>query len=126
MKVVSARINNSARCAGESMDDQETMSRGDRDRARVFGLGLVIGAVAGAAAGLLLAPSSGEQTRRMLRKGARRAYKRTAGAVGDAWSDADRNYRKLSRNGIKRARRQAERARSLAEDFVGKKRFSWR
>ena len=108
------------------MIDQESMSREDRDRARVFGLGLVIGAVAGAAAGLLLAPSSGEETRRRLRKGARHAYSRTAGAVTDAWDDADRRYRKLGRNGLKRARRQAERARSMAEDFVGKKRFSWR
>lgn len=98
----------------------------DMDRARIFGLGLIVGAVAGAAAGLLLAPSSGLETRRKLRKGARRAYNQTAGAVGGAWDDADRRYRKLSRNGLKNARRQAERARSMAEDFVGKKRFSWK
>ena len=107
------------------MNDQNE-DREDMDRARVFGLGLVIGAVAGAAAGLLMAPASGEETRRRLRKGAHRAYSRTADAVGEAWEDADRRYRKVGRNGLKRARRQAERARSLAEDFVGKKRFSWR
>ena len=107
------------------MFEQKSFSRGDMDRARVFGLGLIVGAVAGAAAGLLMAPESGEATRRKLRKGARRAYSRTAGVVGDAWDGTD-EYRKMGRNGLKRARREAERARSLAEDFVGKKRFSWR
>ena len=106
------------------MNDQN--SRDDMDRARVFGLGLVIGAVAGAAAGLLMAPASGTETRRKLRKGARRAYNRTAGAVGDAWEGADKQYRRISKNGLKSARRQAERARALAEDFVGKKRYTWR
>ena len=108
------------------MIDQDSVSQEDMERARVFGLGLLLGAVAGAAAGLLMAPSSGEETRRKLRKGARRAYNRTAGVVGDACDDADRQYRKLGRGGLKRARRQAARARSMAEDFVGKKRFSWR
>jgi gas vesicle protein len=108
------------------MIDQDSVSREDMDRARVFGLGLIIGAMAGAAAGLLMAPASGTETRKKLRKGARRAYSRTAGVVGDAWDGADTQYRRLSKNGLKRARRQAERARSMAEDFVGKKRFSWR
>ena len=108
------------------MIDQNSVSREDMDRARTFGLGLIIGAVAGAAAGLLMAPASGTETRKKLRKGARRAYDQTAGTLGDAWEGADRQYHRLSKNGLKRARRQAERARSLAEDFVGKKRFSWR
>jgi gas vesicle protein len=108
------------------MFEQNTMSREDMDRARAFGMGLVLGAMAGAAAGLLMAPSSGEETRRNLTKSARRAYSRASEVVGDRWEEADKSYRKLSRTGVKRARKQAERARALAEDFVGRKRFSWR
>ena len=110
------------------MIDQNSMSREDMERARVFGLGLVIGAVAGAAAGLLMAPASGEETRRNLTKGARRVYSRAAESLGDGWEGADRSYRRLKKTGVKRARKQAERARALAEELVGngRKRMSWR
>jgi len=108
------------------MFERDSMTRGDMERARSFGVGLIVGALAGAAAGLLMAPAAGAETREHLRRGARRVYSRASEAVGDRWEDADRQYRKLSRTGMKRARKQAERARELAGDFVGRKRFSWR
>lgn len=110
------------------MNEHDEMSRDDYDRMRVFGLGLVLGAVAGAAAGLLMAPASGEETRRSLRRGARHMYHNASGAIEDTWKNSERRYRKLRKNGVRRARKQAERAREFADDVIGsgKKRFSFR
>jgi gas vesicle protein len=76
----------------------------DGSSAQGFGLGLLIGAVLGAGAALLLAPASGEQTRKRLKREARRAYVRGADAVEDAWEDGERAARRIARQGMSRGR----------------------
>lgn len=86
---------------------EHSAGRGRPRRARdgrVFGLGLLLGAALGAGAALLMAPASGEDTRRQLRRGARRLYARGSEAVEDLREDADRMARRLARRGIKRSR----------------------
>jgi gas vesicle protein len=53
---------------------------------------------------LLMAPASGEDTRRHLRRGARRLYVRGSEAVTDLRDDADRMARRLARRGARRSR----------------------
>ncbi|MGZ8378383.1 MAG: YtxH domain-containing protein, partial [Gemmatirosa sp.] len=72
--------------AGVSTAETATAGeRGGTDWARVgvFGAGLAIGALLGAGTALLLAPSSGYETRTRLARGARRASTR----VADRWDD---------------------------------------
>lgn len=111
----------------ESSDKQHD----DGTDARAFGLGLIVGAMVGASAALLLAPASGEQTRRRLRKGAQRLYTQSGELVGDLWDDADRSTRSLRKSaskglkrGMKRSRRYVDDAADLVES--GRRRFSWR
>ncbi len=85
---------------------------------RMLGLGLLLGAVVGAGAALLLAPASGVETRRVLRRKAERAYRRGSELVEDSLHDAERAARRAARLGAKRARRQAQRAREVAEELV--------
>ena len=83
------------------------MFGGNRDngaRAQGFGVGLLIGALVGAGAALLLAPASGIETRKRLRREARRAYLKGGEAVGDAWDEGERAARRLARRGIARGR----------------------
>lgn len=76
-----------------------------REDARSFGLGLLIGAVLGAGAALLLAPASGEATRRQLRRGARKLYERSGDTLAELVEDSDRQARRFARRGLKRGRR---------------------
>jgi gas vesicle protein len=69
-------------------------NRGSRN----FALGLMLGALIGAGATLLLAPHSGEETRRIIRKRARRI----AGEASDRFDDI--------KDRIRQARRRAEHA----------------
>lgn len=78
--------------------------RRDRVTAQGFGLGLFIGAVLGAGAALLFAPSSGDETRKRLRREARRAYVRGGEALEDAWEDGERMARRGVSRGISRGR----------------------
>ncbi len=106
-------------------------SMGRRSRAdetegiRMLGIGLLVGAVVGATAALLMAPASGTDTRRLLRRNARRLAKQGGGMLEDTWSDAER----AARVGMKRARKQAAMARSAARDVArdvtdaGRRRF---
>jgi gas vesicle protein len=71
---------------------------------RALGIGLLVGAALGAGAALLLAPSSGEDTRRQLRRGARKLYARSSEAVSDLREDTDRLARRLARRSLKRSR----------------------
>lgn len=68
--------------------------------AQGFGLGLVLGAILGAGAALLYAPASGGETRKRLRREARRAYMRGGEALEDAWEDGER----MARRGLARSR----------------------
>ncbi len=75
---------------GSSRENEGGMARG-------FGLGLLVGAVIGAGAAILFAPASGVETRRRLRKEARRAYVRGSDAVEDLWEDGERRAKNLVR-----------------------------
>lgn len=74
-------------------------SSNDRGTAQGFGLGLLIGAIVGAGAALLLAPASGADTRKRLRREARRAYVRGTDAAEDLWEDGERAARRLAKRG---------------------------
>ncbi len=113
------------------MNDSSEQDYNDGSERKAFGLGLVVGALVGASAALLLAPASGEQTRRNLSRGARRMYAQGGGAISDAWGDADRYTRPLRKSasrklgkGMKRSRRYIEDAADLVES--GRRRFGWR
>ncbi|MGV3709016.1 MAG: YtxH domain-containing protein [Gemmatimonas sp.] len=81
---------------------------------RMLGIGLLVGAVVGATAALLMAPASGADTRRVLGRNARRLAKKGSSLAEDTWSDAER----AARMGMKRARKQAAIARSAARDVA--------
>ena len=97
----------------------------EAEKLQILGIGLLVGAVLGAASALLLAPATGEETRRALAKRARRAYSEGQDLVEDSWEDAERAARRAARAGMKRARQQAARLRSLGEETVenGRKRM---
>lgn len=83
------------------------MFGGNRDngaRAQGFGVGLLIGALVGAGAALLLAPASGDETRKRLRREARRAYLKGGEVLEDAWDEGERRARNLARRGMARGR----------------------
>lgn len=77
-------------------------------RAQGFGVGLLIGALVGAGAALLLAPASGDETRKLLRRGARRVYARGGEVLNDTWDDAERRARRLAKRGMRRGRQVLE------------------
>lgn len=86
-----------------------------------FVTGLTIGLLIGSGVALLLAPQSGEVTRKMIEKRARRV----GGDVSDRWEDLRdeldllaRRGRKRMRRGLKRGRWSATRGRWKAEDLV--------
>lgn len=107
----------------------ESMGRRSRSEetegVRMLGIGLLVGAVVGATAALLMAPARGSETRRLLQRGARKLAKQGGGMLEDTWTDAER----AARMGMKRARKQAAMARSAARDVArdvtdaGRRRF---
>jgi gas vesicle protein len=90
----------------------------DTEKLQILGIGLLVGAVLGAASALLLAPASGEETRRVLAKRARKAYREGTELLDNTWDDAERAARRAARVGMKRARREAARLRDLGESTV--------
>ena len=68
-------------------------------RAQGFGLGLLIGALVGAGAALLLAPAAGNDTRKRLRREARRAYLRGTNVLEDAVDHGERTARRVAGKG---------------------------
>ena len=92
---------------------------------RMLGIGLLVGAIVGATAALLYAPATGSDTRRLIRRNARRLAKQGGGVLEDTWSEAER----VARVGMKRARKQAAMARSAARSVArdaadaGRRRF---
>lgn len=114
----------------DESSETETQRDDNADR-KAFGLGLLVGAMVGASAALLLAPASGARTRRKIRRGAQQLVSRGGHVVGDLWEDADRSTRGLRksasrklRGGVKRGSRYAQDARELVE--TGRRRLSWR
>jgi gas vesicle protein len=87
-------------------DDEREDTRGERLRA--LGVGLLLGAAIGAGAALLMAPQSGNDTRKQLRRGARRLASRSSSAVSDWWDDTDREARRLLRRKMRRGRKVLE------------------
>jgi gas vesicle protein len=118
--------------AGGGMYESTDAGRDDNADRKAFGLGLLVGAVVGASAALLLAPDSGEETRRKIRREARRLYLRSGNAVGGLWEEADRSTRGLRKSASKKLRGSMKRGRRYAADaadFVesGRRRLSsWR
>ncbi|MES2524330.1 MAG: YtxH domain-containing protein [Gemmatimonadota bacterium] len=111
-------------------DSSDTQHREGADR-KAFGLGLLVGAMVGASAALLLAPASGEQTRRKIKRGARRLYVQSGELAGDLWEDADDRTRRLRKQaarklkgGMKRGSKYAQGAVELVE--TGRRRLGWR
>lgn len=90
----------------------------EAEKRQMLGLGLLVGAVLGAASALLLAPASGEDTRRALAKRARKAYSASTELLEDSWEEAERAARRAARLGIKRARHQATRLRDRGEEAL--------
>jgi gas vesicle protein len=111
--------------AGGSMFGRDTHDehdseheRGDRLDPRALGVGVLIGLALGAGAALLLAPASGADTRRQLRRGARRLYDRSADAVEELKDETTRSARRLARRGMKRGRALVDGARDTVRDTV--------
>jgi len=90
----------------------------EAEKLQILGIGLLVGAVLGAASALLLAPASGEETRRALAKRARKAYSDGTELLEESWDDAERAARRAARLGMKRARRQASKLRDLGEETL--------
>ena len=65
---------------------------------------LLIGALVGAGAALLLAPASGDATRKRLRREARRAYLRGSNVLEDAVDTSERAARRMAERGMRRGR----------------------
>jgi gas vesicle protein len=66
-------------------------------RAQGFGVGLLIGALVGAGAALLMAPATGDETRRLLRRNAKRMYARSGDALAESWEVAERRAKRLAK-----------------------------
>lgn len=86
----------------------------DWEHVGLLGAGLLVGALVGASAALLLAPQSGVETRTAIRRKARFARHRAT----DAWSDFADDLADVARRGRRRARRALRRARWRASDVL--------
>lgn len=86
----------------------------DWEHVALVGAGLLVGAVVGVGAALLLAPASGEETRAAMRRQARVARHR----AGDAWGDLAAELAAVARRGRRRASRALRRARWRASDAI--------
>lgn len=86
----------------------------DWEHVGLVGAGLLVGALFGVGAALLLAPHSGEETRTILRRKARFARHR----AGDAFDDLAGDFAAVARRGGRSARRAMRRARWRASDAI--------
>lgn len=100
------------RRAARDLADDRTEGTTDWRRVGAFGAGLAIGALLGAGTALLMAPSSGFETRVRLARGARRA----GGRVVDRWDDLGDTVRRSAHRGRSQVERQLTRGRWAAED----------
>lgn len=92
--------------AGPTRPSARSMSN-DRGSAAVFAAGIAIGVVVGAGVALLLAPTSGVETRRALARRGRRVSRRGR----DAWDDLRDELRQAVRNKRRAWRLKRQRAR---------------
>ena len=86
----------------------------DWEHVGLLGAGLLVGALVGAGAALLLAPQSGLETRTAIRRRARVARHRAT----DAWDELADELAAVARRGRRRARRALRRARWHASDAI--------
>jgi gas vesicle protein len=86
----------------------------DWEHVGILGAGLLIGAVVGVGAALLLAPQSGLETRTAIKRKARSARHRAS----DAWDDLASEMADVARRGRRRARRAIRQARWRASDSI--------
>jgi len=86
----------------------------DWEHVGLLGAGLLVGALVGASAALLLAPQSGRETRTAIRSRARFARHRAS----DAWTQLADELAAVARRGRRRARRAMRRARWRASDVI--------
>jgi hypothetical protein len=86
----------------------------DWEHVGLLGAGLLVGALVGAGAALLLAPQSGRETRTAIRRRARFARHRAS----DAWSELADELAAVARRGRRHARRAMRRARWRASDVI--------
>ena len=86
----------------------------DWERIGLVSAGLLVGALVGAGAALLLAPQSGQETRKTIGRKARVARHR----ANDAWDDLAGELAALARRRGRRARRAMRRARWRASDAI--------
>jgi len=86
----------------------------DWEHVGLLGAGLLVGALVGAGAALLLAPQSGIETRTAIRRKARFARHRATDAVGELADE----LAAAARRGRRRARRVLRRARWRASDVI--------
>jgi len=121
--VKSARVEAARRRAAASEDDSPGSDRPrgssyrrsvDWQRVGLVGAGLLVGALVGVGATLLLAPQSGEEARAAIRRGARGARVR----AGDAWDDLADDIAAITHRGRRRMRRGLRRARWRASDAI--------
>ena len=84
----------------------------DRSRVAAFGAGVAVGALLGAGLALLFAPQSGEETRTLIRTGARRLPARAR----DSWEDLGDELRMALRRRSKTLGRKVRRARWAVAD----------
>ena len=91
----------------------------DWGRVGSFGAGILVGALLGAGAALLLAPQSGEETRDIIVRRTRDFTRRTRDLrdrAGDSWSNLGFELRRAARHGRRRVSRGLTRARWTAAD----------
>ena len=87
----------------------------DRDDFGAFVVGFVVGGLAGAVAALLLAPTSGEETRQVIKEKAIELKDRTSETVGQAYSQAET----AARDALARAQELFHIAEQKAEGLSG-------
>jgi hypothetical protein len=121
--VKSARIDAARRRAQAREDESPPVDRPrgssfrrsvDWQHVGLVGAGLIVGALVGAGAALLLAPQSGLETRAAIRRRAIGARYRAT----DAWDDLADDLAAATRRGRRRARRALRRARLRASNAL--------
>lgn len=85
----------------DDVEEQGSDSEDERSGAAMFGAGLMLGLAVGAGLALLLAPRAGDETRRIIKRRARRLGDHVSESVEDLRDD----IRRSARRGEKRLRK---------------------
>lgn len=112
---VAERIARRRRAAQATLNREASTAETDWARVGVFGAGVVIGALIGAGAALLLAPATGYDTRSRLARRAR-AGRGWSADQWDQWGDMSDDVRDRARHGAKRLKRAGTGSRHAGAD----------